>query len=83
MSTDTSTSTTPRGAPEEESSGLNEEVETETDREPATIVDSGGERQGVAIYLTADDLRRLGIAHDVNAVVPFVLNGAVLIKPAT
>lgn len=83
MSIDTPTPTTSTSAPEEDCTDLDKEDETESDREPATVVHSSGERQGVAIYLTADDLRRLGIAHDVDAVVPFVLNGAVLIKPAT
>lgn len=82
MSTDTPT--TPTHAPEQDSDGHDDEVDTESEREPATIASApNGERRGVAIYLTADDLRRLGIPHDVNAVVPSILNGAVLIKPAT
>lgn len=79
--TTTSTST---HAPEEDSEAPDNEGRTESDRNPSTIASAAnGERRGVAIYLTADDLRRLGIAHNVDAVVPSILNGAVLIKPAT
>ncbi|WP_348609763.1 hypothetical protein [Halobaculum rarum] len=82
MSTDTPT--TPTHVPEHDSDEQDHEVDTESNREPATIASSpNGERRGVAIYLTADDLRRLGIPHDVNAVVPCILNGAVLIKSTT
>jgi hypothetical protein len=85
MSTDTPTAkSTSTHAPEDDSKEVDDEVDTDSKREPATIATApNGERQGVAIYLTADDLRQLGISHDVNAVVPSILNGAVLIKPAT
>jgi len=55
----------------------------EQEREPATVASTpDGEPRGVAIYLTADDLRKLGILPDgVEAVVPVVNDGAVLIKP--
>lgn len=80
MSTDTPT-TAPH-APEQDSDDLDEEVETESDRDPATIqTDRDGRRRRVVICLNADDLRRLGISRDVNAVVPSVLNGAVLLNP--
>jgi hypothetical protein len=57
--------------------------DTDQEREPATVASTpDGEPRGVAIYLTADDLRKLGILPaGVEAVVPEVSDGAVLIKP--
>lgn len=59
------------------------ETDTEPEREPATVARSpDGEPRGVAVYLTASDLRELGIIPDgVEAVVPKIKNGAVLIEP--
>lgn len=57
--------------------------EPEREREPATVASTpNGEPRGVAIYLTADDLRALGLLPDgVDAVVPEIKNGAILLKP--
>ncbi|WP_226042494.1 hypothetical protein [Natrinema sp. DC36] len=80
MSTDTPTTTSTSTHAHEENS---DEADTEPDREPATVARSpDGEPRGVAVYLTAADLRKLGILPDgVEAVVPQIKNGAVLIKP--
>lgn len=79
MSTDTPT-TTSTHAHEENSDA---ETDVEPDREPATVARSpDGEPRGVAVYLTAADLRKLGLIPDgVEAVVPKIKNGAVLIEP--
>lgn len=79
MSTDTPT-TTSTHAHEEDADA---ETDVELDREPATVARSpDGEPRGVAVYLTAADLRKLGLIPDgVEAVVPKIKNGAVLIKP--
>ena len=55
------------------------------DREPATIARSpDGDVRGVAIVLGADDLRKLGISlAEVDAVVPRVYNGALILDPVS
>lgn len=77
MSTDAQP-TSSTDAPEPDCDG-----EAEPEREPATVVRSpDGEPRGVAVYLSAADLRKLGILPDgVDVVVPEVTNGVVLIKP--
>lgn len=79
MSTETPATTTTHAHERD----TDDEADTEFDREPATVARSpDGEPRGVAVYLTAADLRKLGILPDgVEAVVPKIKNGAVLIKP--
>lgn len=63
--------------------GFCPESDDEGVREPAQIArDPRGDVVGVAIYLTAGDLRSLGInPSGVDAVVPRVVSGAVLVEP--
>lgn len=81
MSTETPTTTSASThEPDDES---DDETVSGIDREPATVACSpDGETRGVAVYLTAADLRKLGLVPDgVEAVVPKIKNGAVLIEP--
>lgn len=52
-------------------------------REPAVVEETpDGEPVGVAVYLTADDLRKLGLIPDgVNALVPVIQNGVIRLEP--
>lgn len=79
MSTDASTTTSTHTREQD----TDDEASTEPDREPATVARSpDGEPRGVAVYLTAADLRKIGILPDgVEAVVPKIKSGAVLIEP--
>lgn len=74
----TTESTAHADAPDRNNSKTTEDL----DREPATVGHtSDGDLQGVALFLTGDDLRKLGMSRDVTAVVPRVLNGAILLEP--
>lgn len=76
MSTTDSTPYT--DAPERDNSNPNDSP----DREHATVGHTpDGDLRGVAVFLTGDDLRKLGLSRDVKAVVPRVFNGAVLLEP--
>lgn len=74
----TTESTAHADAPDRDNSNTTEDP----DREPATVGHtSDGDLQGVAVFLTGDDLRKLGMSRDVTAVVPRVFNGAILLEP--
>lgn len=63
--------------------GFDSQSNEENDREPAKVVRGPhGGATGVAIYLTADDLRSLGMdPSGVDEVIPRVVSGAVVVDP--
>jgi len=77
MSTGPSPSPVPEDGTDENDDGL----QFDTDREPATVSRSpDGQLMGVAVYLTADDLRSLGLPQDVEAVLPSVYKGTLVLR---
>jgi len=78
-----STGTSAVPAPEESTDGDdNEGLEIDADREPATVSRSpDGQLAGVAVYLSADDLQSLGLSKDVEAVVPSIYKGTLVLRP--
>lgn len=77
MSTGASSSPIPEDSTDSnDKEGLN----LDSDREPATVSRTpDGQIAGVAVYLSADDLRSLGLPQDVEAVVPSIYKGTLVL----
>lgn len=76
-----STGTSSAPVPEESSDEDNDGLEFDTDREPAMVSRApDGQIRGVAIYLSGDDLRSLGVNKDVEAVVPSIYQGTLVLR---